>query len=221
MQKQVLANISRHFGDSLLVMSANGFANVFVFKSQAHGFLNHETDTETEEKIAISCLAKKIKEEIQSKPINRQEYQTRINVDNILSNVSPTLLSLLAEISSNLSHSIVAGMIGNMISSSVKKFPQPIQIGAGVLLQSKSLIETFYKLGVTCSYEEVKTFRSSAAVATQKDAKQMRISSSDSGVAQVISDIFDANSSSPNGLILEVYSRQKKSHLLSEFFSRL
>ena len=32
-QKQVLAKISRHFEDTLLIMSASGFANVFVFKS--------------------------------------------------------------------------------------------------------------------------------------------------------------------------------------------
>ena len=149
----------------------------------------------------IRKVGLKIRKEIEEIPSNRKHYQTRVNLKNIMENVSPTLLTLLCEISNSFKSSLMAGMIGNMITSTVNQLAQPIQVGIGVLLQRKSLIDTLYRFGVCSSYDEVLRFKTSAAVAASKNATIMGISSSESGLVQVIADNFDANISSQNGLV--------------------
>ena len=53
---------------------------------------------------------------------------------------------------------------------------------------------------VTCSYDEVLCFKSSAAHAAAKNREKIGISSTGGGLIQAVADNFDANISSANGL---------------------
>ncbi len=91
-------------------------------------------------------------------------------------------------------------MIGNIITSNVTKRPTTLQIALGVLLREKSLIECFHDLGVTCSYDEVLRFKTSAAAAAVDGNTTSRpITDGDNGLVQAVADNFDANISQ-NGI---------------------
>ena len=92
-------------------------------------------------------------------------------------------------------------MISSILRGSIDSFPQTLQVALAVLLRSKSLINQFHKFGVCCSYDEYLHFKSSAAVAANQDDMTMGLSKSAKGLVQVVADNFDANISSPNGLV--------------------
>ena len=73
--------------------------------------------------------------------------------------------------------------------------PTPLQIAIGVLLGGhKMLIEELYKYDVTCSYDEVRRFKRSAAVQSSKANRQLAgmRDVTESGLVQIIIDNFDA-----------------------------
>ncbi|KAK3880168.1 hypothetical protein Pcinc_011069 [Petrolisthes cinctipes] len=89
-------------------------------------------------------------------------------------------------------------MIGNIVNGIVCGRPTPLQIALGVTLSRKSLIEDFSVLGVTCTYDEVRLFKGSAAASASRDPSP--IGSAEDGLIQTIAYNFDAEIASPNGL---------------------
>ena len=79
--------------------------------------------------------------------------------------------------------------------------PTDLQIAIGVLLgDHKMLIEELYKYNVSCSYDEVRRFKRSAAVQSSKENKQLAglKDVSEGGLVQIIIDNFDTVISSQN-----------------------
>jgi hypothetical protein len=89
-------------------------------------------------------------------------------------------------------------MIGNIITGIVCGCPTHLQIALGIALGRKIMIEDFYDLGVTCTYNEVRLFKGSAAAATSIDPSP--IGSANDGLIQAIADNFDAEVVSLNRL---------------------
>ena len=147
-KRQLVLNVLKYFGDSIIALSGNGVANVYAFKTKENSFIKQEYESQDIDTMWIRKVGLKIRKEIEEIPSNRKHYQTRVNLKNIMENVSPTLLTLLCEISNSFKSSLMAGMIGNMITSTVNQLAQPIQVGIGVLLQRKSLIDTLYRFRV-------------------------------------------------------------------------
>jgi hypothetical protein len=195
----LVQKISEYFGKDLLILSASGVANILVFQSTAHSVLKIEEDCDDDDHV-IRSVGKKIMKETLSLPKTDNEYFTRLDKDSTLDEISPTLLSLLGNITEKLDSTLPAILIGNIITSIIKKQPTTLQIALGVLLRSKSLIEQFYKFGVTCSYDEVLRFKQSAAVASAKSSNMGALSYAKHGLVQAVADNFDANISSQNGL---------------------
>lgn len=115
---------------------------------------------------------------------------------------SPTLLSLLSNLSEKLQYSLPALLIANIVTSNVTNRPTHLQIALGIHVREKSKIETMYDFGVTCSYSEVLRFKASAAVAATQDVQNnlRAITDAKHGLIQAVADNFDANISSQNGL---------------------
>ena len=65
--------------------------------------------------------------------------------------------------------------------------------------ESKKLINTLFKYGICCSYDEHIPFKKSAAIAAAEKIKLAGIADASNGLVQGIVDNFDADISSPNG----------------------
>ena len=80
-------------------------------------------------------------------------------------------LRLTWEISDDLSKDkLPAILIGNIVTSIVSKKPSDLLIDLGIFVTDKKLIEHQHDYSVVCSYDEVKRFKSSAALENYKNA---------------------------------------------------
>ena len=115
---------------------------------------------------------------------------------------SSTILSLIDLISSKFQNSLPAGMIGNIIASIVTSQPILLQVYLGVLVHVKKLIKHFFDYWLTSSYEEVRRFKISAAVAKrEKEKKRTSIGlNAKDGLKEAVADSFDAEIHYLNGL---------------------
>jgi len=130
----------------------------------------------------------------------RNIYQRRVSLDEALEVVSPTMSSLLSEISDKLNRTKPAALIGNIITNIITNQPTTLQIALAIVLNRKSLIEELYDFRVNCSYNEFLRFKSSVAVSAVKDSDIREFGNASSGLVQVVTDHFDATISSQNGL---------------------
>ena len=86
--------------------------------------------------------------------------------------VSPTLTRLLKTISKNFANdSLAAILIGNIITSRVANRTTNLLVALGLMVREKKVIKHLYDYGVVCSYDEVKRFQTSAAVAANERSK--------------------------------------------------
>ena len=85
------------FGDDLLVLSGNGVASIFVFKSKAAGHLNLvSNDDDDDVDIALRRVASKIVTESKQLKRDQTKYDTRITLqDCLLMSLSTHVLAIL------------------------------------------------------------------------------------------------------------------------------
>ena len=113
---------------------------------------------------------------------------------------SSTMMSLLATLSAKLNRTLPALLISNVITDVITNYPTPLQVALGILLRdSKAVVNHMYDYRITCSYDELLRFKSSAAVAASADMVKQGISDANDGLIQVVADNFDTDISSPNG----------------------
>ena len=74
-----------------------------------------------------------------------------------------------------------------------------LQVALGILVQEKKLIEHLYEYRVTASYDEIRRFKISAA-ATLTNSDTDKILKPKNGLIQGVTDNFDANLCTQNGL---------------------
>ena len=67
-------------------------------------------------------------------------------------------------------------------------------------MREKTLIEKCHQFGITCTYDEILRFKSSAAHAASKEKQLHGLLDHKVGIIPAVADNFDANISSPNGL---------------------
>ena len=170
-----------------------------VFRNMASDLLRLSI-IEDDNDVLVETVANQIEKEIKDLPVNRGSYNTRVNADIASKECSERMLSLLSQISNKPRSHIPNVLITNMVSSLVTNNPSSLQIALAVFLRERHLINTFYKYGVTCSYDEALRFRGSAASAASQDVSLRGISNTSKGFIQAVVDNFDTNISSPNGL---------------------
>lgn len=202
-RRSLVPKLCDYFGSDFLVLSGNGVANLLVFRSKASTTLRlvERDDDDDDVEASLETIRRRIVSETKQLIPHKNTYHAGIDLDLALEFVSPTLLGLLAKLSKNLNHTARAALIGNIVSSVINNCYTDLQVSLGVVIGKKALIQDLYHFGVSCSYEEVLRFEDSAAAAAVRDTKLMGISAEDDGLIQVVSDNFDANISSQNGLV--------------------
>ena len=201
-RRQLLSKIIEHFAGDLLALSSPGIATIVTFKPNAAKALHIVSDETDYDDAAIEKVAKKIAKEIDDIEIDRNSYQTHLNREMCSNHASDTVLDLLSRLGKKMSHTLPAIMIGNMITSTMKNLATPLQIGLTVLLHdAKQQINDFHKFGVTCSYDEIRRFKRSAATAANKEMSLEGLCSRTQGMIQGLGDNFDQDIASQNGKI--------------------
>ena len=189
----------------LVILSAQGYQKVVMFQDNARATLKVMRDEEEEDDIDTSLyiIVKKIKAEIRDIEHEKDRYQRRISKSIASESVSETLQMLLQKLSPSLdADSLTSILIGNMVTSVLRSRATPLQIALGVLIHKKKVIQHLYDYKVTCSYDELRRYKKSSAVARYtKLREEERTPVTVSGLVQHIADNFDAEMSSPNGKI--------------------
>lgn len=198
-RRNLVDALGKHFGERLLLLSCKGLATLLVFRSRASELVHLEDDSDDNEH-AIKTVASLIVQEAKTIDLDSKSFCTRINEQIALTESGSTLMSLLSEISPKLSGSLPALLIGNMITGAVKHRPTSLQVALGVYAREKHLINTLHDFSVTCSYDEVLRFKSSAAHNTADLTKVQGIFKAEDGLIQTVIDNYDANISSLSGL---------------------
>ena len=103
----------------------------------------------------IPNISKAIHEECKNLVHDKNKYTIRIDKQTGIKSVSATLISLLENMSDNPWFKLPSIVIGNIITSAVTNQPTPLQIGLGVTLGKKSLVQQFHDPGICCSYDEL------------------------------------------------------------------
>ena len=89
-----------------------------------------------------------------------------------------------------------------MVTSVLGLQATALQIALGVLMHRKKIIQPMHDYNVTCSYDELRMYKKSFAVARYTKLKtEERAPVTVNGLVQIIADNFYADMSSPNGNI--------------------
>ena len=110
----------------------------------------------------IQSISKAIHRECKNLVHDKNKYTIHVDKQTGINSVSATLISLLENLSDDPWFNLPSKVIGNIISSAVTNQPTPLQIGLGVTLGKKSLVQQFHDLGICCSYDELLLFKASA-----------------------------------------------------------
>ena len=197
----LISEIERYFSGDILVLSPPGVPNIVAFKSYAAEKLNLVKDEDQENMPhAIEIISKQIKKECKVLVRDRTCYRTKINKDEIREAASETLCLLMRALSPKLEDTLPSLLISNIVTSQIINTTTDLQIYLGILLQDqKELISHFHDYKVTCTYDEIKHFRKSAAVAAKDEFTQQSTTNNTSGLIQIVVDNFDTPIASMNG----------------------
>lgn len=196
-RRTVCLHLQEYFGPDLLTLSGKGVANVLAFRSKAGSSLRLVDDDEDE---SLEKIAKVIVKESKQLKTDKRTYETRIDVSKAVESCSDTALELLGLISTKFESSLPSVLIGNIITCMVTNQPTTLQIGLGILMRERTLVDHCFKFGITCSYDETIRFKTPAATVALKHSEMTGLLDIKEGLVQAVADNFDANISSPNGL---------------------
>ena len=190
----LIGQLTKDFTNELTMLSSPGLVNVLVFWKHASNIMKiTESDDQPTD---VSKAAKCIRKEISNLVLNKDQYEQWIDKAAAKECVSETLRALLSQISDDLSsNELPAFLIGNIITSVVRKKPTSLLIDLALLVREKKLIEHLYDYKVVCSYDEVKRFKASAAVENTKNITLI-LRNHTQGLVQAIADDFDTTISS-------------------------
>ena len=174
-----------------------GIASIIAFRDRVCEILHVVEDDE--EDVSIQKVGKQIFQETKKLAPDKSSYNTRISRMSAAQDISSTCKKLLASVSEKLDSTLPSLLIGNIITGIINNQPTSLQIALGVLIREKTKLELLSNYGVTCTYQEVRRFKSSAAAAA-KECSLQGLTESNSGLVQVVVDNFDATISSQNGL---------------------
>ena len=134
--------------------------------------------------------------------LDKDSYDTRVKREKCRETVNDTLLQRLGKLSLNLDRALSAPLIGSIETGVMKNRPTRFSFANYSWHQDeeiKKLIEVLKKYGVTCTYDNVRRFKHSAAKAITTEPSLPGLSTSSSSLVQVIVDNLDTDLSSPNG----------------------
>ncbi len=164
----LLSRLGDRFGDEILTLSSPGIASIVIFKSRTADLLKLVPDEDDDLNSSISTVSKHILKETKSMSLDTN-YNTRIDKDIAQRSVCRTVHTLLTSLSPKLCSTLPALLVGNIITSVLRKQATCLQTALGILVRdSKAVVNQFHDFQVTCCYDEVLRFKKSAAVAQTK-----------------------------------------------------
>ncbi|CAH1785436.1 unnamed protein product [Owenia fusiformis] len=203
-RKRMMLNLKTMLASTHVVLSCHNYASIMVHKSGANKLIKLVDDKDAAEEtddVYIGNIAAKIKNESKDRQPENGKYNIRMNKDIATRPVSPTLIKLLTRISKSLTYECLpAIMIGNMITSLVTNRYTPLLVDLGVKLKDRNMIDTMHQYHTCCSYDEMLRFKSSAAQSEESRIGKQGLFNQENGLVQVMTDNFDANICSQNGL---------------------
>ena len=195
----LVRKLSELLDRELIVLSAVGIASIIAFRDRVCEILHVVEDDE--EDVSIQKVGKQIFQETKKLAPDKSSYNTRISRMSAAPDISSTCKKLLASVSEKLDSTLPSLLIGNIITGIINNQPTSHQIALGVLIREKKKLELLSNYGITCTYQEVRRFKSSAAAAAAaKECSLQGLTESNSGLVQVVVDNFDDTISSQNGL---------------------
>ena len=199
--RSLLSNLEEHYQGDLVVFWSYGLSSIVVFRTSASGVIKLVDDSSSDSSDSVlKTASKQIMQECKGFSPKSSTYQTCIDKGIAAGVVSPTLSTLLQNLTKNQENCLPRIMIGNVISNAITSHLTALQIALEAYLGKKHLIEQFHSLGVCCSYDEVLRFKDSTAKFAANDLSAAGLSQATDGLVQVIVDNFDANISSLNCL---------------------
>jgi len=201
MSRRVLVeNIIQHFAEDMLALHSPGVATLLVFRKHVATNLRLVDDDQNGDMDeCIRKVGKQIMKETKAAKDDFKSYTKHIDQESASECISETLVKLLSAIKSTFHNSLQSIMVGNIVSSVVTSQPTPLQIAIGVLLgDHKMIITELYKYNVSCSYDEVRRFRSAGVQSSKAQQLAGLRNATLGGLVQIIIDNFDAVISSQN-----------------------
>ena len=223
-RRTLVKRVSEHFGKAMLALQSPGIATLLIFRQHAANKLKLiDDDTDDDLELCKQKVAKQILKETKEKMTKETTYNKHIDKEIASAGISETLFDLLNVISRKFDNqSLQSLMIGAIITSVVTNQSTSLQTAIGVLMSDhKSLIRELAKYNITCSYDETRRFRRSAAVQGAKEKLLAGLSDySLGGLVQIIIDNFDTQISSQNCRIqchcMAMLATQYQAHVSDE-----
>ena len=151
--------------DVLVILSAPGYHKVVMFHDNARATLKVTKDEDEEDNIdaALNVIVKAIKAEVVAIEYKKNTYTRNISMSIA---VSGTIQLLLQKLSPSLgAESLTSLLIGNILTSVLRNHATPLQLALGVLSNRKKMIKHMFDCKVTCSYDALRRYKKSSAVA--------------------------------------------------------
>lgn len=203
MRRSALIKLICDKEQDLVVLSAPGYRSVVFFRDNTSATLKMIKDENEDDNLeaALDLVAKHVKKECSELKYHHQTYSTKISKEIADESASYTMQRLLDRLSL-AEQSLPSLLIGNIITSAIKKSPTPLQIALGVYFHKKKMVKHMHDYLVCCTYDELLRFKRSSAMGQYAQiCRERRQPARVDGLLQVVVDNFDAELSSPNGLV--------------------
>ena len=187
--------------EEIHIFNSPGLVPMIIHKTKASTLFNviqSKDDDSSDEDEDVINIAKKISTEIKSISPDNSHYSP-VTQDNLFDHASLTLKTLLSNITPKLESSLSSAMICSIVTSEILGSFTPLQLSLGLLINEKSKLNELYKYRITANYNEIRRFKISAAITSDQASSKLRLDANN-GLIQYISDNFDAQINSQNGL---------------------
>ena len=166
MRRSTIINLICENVEDLVVLSARGYRDSSLPRQYGATMKMIKDDDEDDNlETALDVVATHIKKECSMMDYKHQTYHTNTSKEIAEESAPDTLQQLLRKMSIGQQF-LPSLLIGNVITSTIKKHPTPFQIVLGVYFNKKKTVKHMHDYLVCCSYDELLRFKKSSVVST-------------------------------------------------------
>ena len=188
--------LKQFLNDEVYFFDSPGISTVIMAHDMAVKVLKVKASQNDDTGNDIQKISKKIRSEIDAIPSLGKVYPV-LNDENIQASTSKTLQTLLLAISPRFrENEKVACLITGMINTISNNRTSMLQVALALLVEGKKDLEHLHEYAAVSTYDETRRFKISAA---SSGATQVKLDAT-KGMVQGISDNFDANLCTQNGV---------------------
>ncbi|KAL8581927.1 hypothetical protein ACOMHN_010301 [Nucella lapillus] len=166
-KKQMIANVTRYFGEEVLVMHVEGCESILGMRASIGRMVKLVKSRDDEDGDELTKLVRKIQKEALAAPIPSDYHMSSFEYTKIIESTSPTLLRLISSLVSAGCVTKKALTLAQCVQQHIGGNMNQTTLGLAVKLHHKygssELIQTLNEHGITASYDEVLRFRKSVA----------------------------------------------------------